>query len=140
MYTSTTVLRVRYGETDRMGFLFHAHYVNYYEVARTESIRQLGLTYRSIEEEGIIMPVTDVIVKYLLPAHYDELITINSTIAKLPEVRMVINAEMLNEKGEVINRSEVRLAFLNAAARHICRAPESLLNAFRPFFPPEPAS
>ncbi|MBI1192447.1 MAG: YbgC/FadM family acyl-CoA thioesterase [Bacteroidetes bacterium] len=134
------MLRVRYGETDRMGFLFHAHYVNYYEVARTESIRQLGLTYRSIEDEGIIMPVTDVMVKYLLPAHYDELITIHSTIAKLPEVRMVINAEMLNESGQVINRSEVKLAFLNAASKHICRAPESLLNAFRPFFASESAS
>jgi len=123
-----------------MGFLFHAHYANYYEVGRTESIRQLGLTYRSIEEEGILMPVTDLSIKFLLPAHYDELITIHSTIAQMPEVRMIIQGEMINEQGQVINRSEVKLTFLNASTRHICRAPESLSNKFRPFFPPEHAS
>jgi acyl-CoA thioester hydrolase len=86
------------------------------------------------------MPVTDLSIRFLLPAHYDELITIHSTIAQMPEWRMIIQGEMINEQGQVINRSEVRLAFLHAATRQICRAPESLSNKFRPFFPPEPAS
>ncbi len=126
MYRSTFDLRVRYGETDRMGFLFHAHYANYYEIGRTESIRQLGLSYRQIEEAGILMPVTDLSIKFMLPAHYDERITVVSVIPKMPEVRMIVQGEMLNEAGQCINRSEVRLTFLDAESKRIVTAPDML--------------
>lgn len=134
MYVSETQIRVRYGEVDRMGFLFHAHYANYYEVGRTECIRQLGLTYKTIEDAGVLMPVTDLSVKFLLPARYDELITVRSTIPSLPAVRMVVEGEMRNASGETINRSEVRLTFLDAASGRIVTAPETLLAKLRPFY------
>ena len=129
-------MRVRYGETDRMGFLFHAHYANYYEVGRTECIRQLGLTYREIEDAGVLMPVTDLSIKFLLPAGYDETITVISTIPSLPAVRMVVHGEMKNEQGQVINQSEVRLTFLEASSKRIVVAPDVLLSRLQSFFPP----
>lgn len=134
MYRSSFDLRVRYGETDRMGFLFHAHYANYYEIGRTESIRQLGLSYRQIEEAGVLMPVTDLSIKFLLPAHYDERITVVSTIPKMPEVRMIVEGEMINEAGQCINRSEVKLTFLDAASKRIVTAPQTLTDKLAPYF------
>jgi acyl-CoA thioester hydrolase len=136
VYRSETTLRVRYGETDRMGFLFHAHYANYYEVGRTECIRQLGLTYREIEDAGVLMPVTDLSIKFLLPAGYDETIKVISTIPTLPAVRMVVHGEMQNEQGQVINRSEVKLTFLEASSKRIVVAPDILLTRLQPFFAP----
>ncbi len=117
-----------------MGFLFHGHYANYYEIGRTESIRQLGMTYKSIEEAGVLMPVTDLTIKFMLPAYYDELITVISSMPALPEWRMVIHAEMHNEKGQVLNKSEVRLAFLDAKTRRICRAPDIMIEKMGIFF------
>jgi acyl-CoA thioester hydrolase len=134
MFRSTFELRVRYGETDRMGFLFHAHYANYYEIGRTESIRQLGLSYRQIEEAGVLMPVTDLSIKFLLPAHYDERITVHSVIPKMPEVRMIVEGEMRNEAGQCINRSEVKLTFLDAQSKRIVTAPKNLCDKLAPFY------
>lgn len=131
-----TTLRVRYGEADRMGFLFHAHYATYYEVGRTESIRELGLSYRAVEDAGVLMPVTDLSIRFLLPARYDEQITITTTFPTLPEWRMLVQAEMHNDRDELINRSEVRLAFLDASTRKICQAPQQLLDKLYPYFSP----
>jgi acyl-CoA thioester hydrolase len=135
MYTAKTLLRVRYGETDRMGLLYHAHYATYYEVGRTESIRQLGLSYRSIEDAGVLMPVTDMSLKFLLPLQYDEEVQVISNIPSLPEWRMVVQAELRNQAGELVNQSEVRLAFLDAVTKKVRRAPDVLLQALEPFFP-----
>jgi acyl-CoA thioester hydrolase len=135
MYTARTTLRVRYGETDRMGLLYHAHYATYYEVGRTESIRQLGLSYRSIEDAGVLMPVTDMSLKFLLPLYYDQEVDVISTIPSLPEWRMVVHAELRNPDGDLVNQSEVRLAFLDAASKKIRRAPDVLLQALQPYFP-----
>ena len=117
-----------------MGFLYDAHYANYYEVGHTECIRQLGLTYKAIEEAGVLMPVTDLQMKFLLPARYDELITVITTIPVIPEWRMVVQAELKNEKEEVINKAEVKLAFLDAIHHKICRAPEALVQKLAPFY------
>ena len=76
MYSSTTKIRVRYGETDAMGYVYYGNYPLYYEVGRTEMIRDLGLTYKKIEEDGILLPVTSLNIKYYKPALYDELLTV----------------------------------------------------------------
>ncbi len=117
-----------------MGFLFHSHYASYYEIGRTESIRQLGLSYLSMEEAGVMMPVTDLNMRFLLPAHYDELITVHSVIEEMPVWRMKIIGEMINEQNQVINRTEVRLAFIDAKTRRIRQAPDMLTDKFKPFF------
>src|SRR5690606_36415022 len=85
MYISTTQIRVRYGETDQMGYLYYGFYALYYEQARTEAIRQLGLTYKSLEESGVMMPVMEMNAKYYRPAHYDDLITVDTRVETLDE-------------------------------------------------------
>ena len=85
MYTHEFQKRVRYGETDQMGYLYYGNYPQYYEIGRVEMLRSLGLTYKAMEEEqGILMPVVSMNIRYVRPAHYDELITIRTTLRQLP--------------------------------------------------------
>ncbi len=84
MYESTTQVRVRYGETDQMGYLYYGYYALYYEVGRAEAIRQLGFTYKELEDMGIVMPVAELNAKYLRPALYDNLITVKTILKELP--------------------------------------------------------
>jgi len=84
MFVSQTKVRVRYAETDQMGFVYHSNFFLYYEVARAESIRQLGYTYADMEKMGVIMPVVEVQSRFLRPALYDDLLTIKTTLKELP--------------------------------------------------------
>ena len=87
MYRSEATIRVRYGETDQMRYVYYGNYAMYYEVARVESLRQLGLTYRELEAMGIIMPVLENHSEFLAPALYDELLKIQVTIPEKPSVQ-----------------------------------------------------
>ena len=97
MYQSSTTIRVRYGETDQMGFVYYGVYAMYYEVARVESLRQLGLTYKEIEAMGVIMPVLENRSKYFAPGRYDELLKIVTTVREKPGVRIRFEYEIFNE-------------------------------------------
>src|SRR5687768_14814630 len=100
MYTSETQIRVRYGETDQMGFLYYGYYALYYEVGRAEAIRQLGFTYRELEALGIQMPVVELHARYLRPALYDDLITVRTILKELPESpKIEFHTELYNETG-----------------------------------------
>ncbi|MBJ7429066.1 MAG: acyl-CoA thioesterase, partial [Bacteroidia bacterium] len=88
MFTSKTTLRVRYAETDKMGVVYHGNYAQYLEVARTEALRQIGLSYKSFEDNGIMMPVLSLQCKFLKSAYYDDELTIITTIKELPKVRI----------------------------------------------------
>lgn len=134
MLESTTQIRVRYVETDRMGVLYHGHYATFYEVGRTDLLRGLGITYRELEDAGVLMPVTDLSMKFLAPAHYDELITVKSRVLSIPGVRMIVQAEMENEAGKIINRAEVKLTFLAKGTGQILSAPANLLERLQPHF------
>jgi len=128
------MIRVRYGETDRMGYLYYGNYPEYFEVARTDMIRSLGLSYREIEDSGIIMPVRSLKVDYKLPAKYDELLKVKSCLNKLPEVKLDIDYEMYNEAGAMICSGNTVLAFVDANSRRIRRAPEFFMEAVRKYF------
>ena len=134
MYCTESMIRVRYGETDRMGYLYYGNYPEYFEVARTDMIRSLGLSYREIEDSGIIMPVRSLKVDYKLPAKYDELLKVKSCLNKLPEVKLDIDYEMYNEAGEMICSGNTVLAFVDAKSRRIRRAPEFFMEAVRKYF------
>ena len=84
MFSSQTKVRVRYAETDQMGIVYHSNFFLYYEVARAESIRQLGYTYADMEKIGVIMPVVEVHSRFLRPALYDDLLTIKTILKELP--------------------------------------------------------
>src|SRR5665647_882645 len=102
MFFSETTIRVRYGETDKMGYLYYGNYAEYFEVSRTDMIRLFGLTYRQIEENGIIMPVRSLKVDYKSPAYYDELLTVKSCLNILPVVKLDIDYEIRNANKKLI--------------------------------------
>ncbi|MEJ1236703.1 thioesterase family protein [Chryseolinea sp. T2] len=134
MYQSETRVRVRYGETDQMGYVYYGMYAMYYEVGRVESLRQLGLTYRSIEEMGVMMPVLENKSRYLAPALYDENLRIVTTLREMPKVRIRFEYEIYNEAGSLLNTGETLLAFVNKATGRPCRPPEVMTSILEPFF------
>ena len=134
MYKSETTVRVRYGETDQMGYVYYGFYAMYYEVARVESLRQLGLTYKSIEAQGIIMPVLENKSKYIAPARYDELLRIVCIIRQKPSIRIKFEYEIYNEENKLINIGETLLVFVDQQTSKPCRPPEAMEKVLEPFF------
>jgi acyl-CoA thioester hydrolase len=134
MYRSETTVRVRYGETDQMGYVYYGCYAMYYEVARVESLRQLGLTYKSIEAQGIIMPVLENKSKYIAPARYDELLRIVCVIREKPGIRIKFDYEIFNEENKLIHIGETLLVFVDKQSSKPCKPPESMESVLQPFF------
>lgn len=134
MYCHESLIRVRYSETDRMGYLYYGQYPAYFEVSRTDMIRSLGLSYREIEEMGIIMPVRSLRVDYKTPALYDEVLRVKSCLSKLPEIKLDIDYEVYNEQNKLICTGNTVLVFVDAVSRRPKRAPEFFLKAVRNYF------
>ena len=134
MYTFETKIRVRYAETDQMGFVYYGNYATYYEVARVEALRDLGITYKELEKQGILMPVLENYSKYLAPGRYDELLTVKVIIKKRPGVKIVFNYEIYNEAKELINTGETKLAFIDTATGKPCRMPDEMAKAMSGYF------
>lgn len=135
MYTSTTQIRVRYGETDQMGYLYYGNYALYYEVGRVEAIRALGFSYAELEKQGILLPVAEMNVKYLRPAFYDDLITVKTTLKELPvDHKIRFTAELYNEEGKLLNTGAVTLVFVDANTRQKTDMPALMRERLLPFF------
>lgn len=134
MYQSETTVRVRYGETDQMGYVYYGIYAMYYEVARVESLRQLGLTYREIEAMGVIMPVLENKSRFIAPGRYDEALRIVTTLREKPGVRIKFEYEIFNSENELIHQGETLLAFVDKATNRPRRPPEAMLKVLEPFF------
>ncbi|MEO9020888.1 MAG: thioesterase family protein [Ginsengibacter sp.] len=127
MFTSRTQIRVHYALTDQMGVVYHGHYAQFYEIGRTEALRSLGLTYKEIESEGVIMPVTEIHSKFIRPALYDDLITVVTSVKEMPSHhKIVFHSEIFNEKNELLNVGDVSLYFLNAQTMKRCEMPERI--------------
>jgi len=135
MFTSTTQIRVRYGETDQMGYLYYGNYALYYEVGRAEAIRALGFTYRQLEEMGIMMPVVDLHVQYYRPATYDDLITVKTTLRELPDgPKIQFHSELYNEEGVFLNKGVTTLVFYDPKEKKKTNMPDELYSRLAPFF------
>jgi acyl-CoA thioester hydrolase len=134
MIVNETQIRVRYGETDRMGYVYYGNYLLYYEVGRTEMIRQLGLTYRQLEDNGTLLPVHSVQIKYMAPATYDDLLTVRTTLRDYPGVSINFEYEIINSSGKIINTGEVKLVFIDSKTNRPVRAPKYFLDLVDPFF------
>jgi len=135
MLKSETFIRVRYGETDRMGYVYYGVYALYYEVGRVETFRKLGFSYRELEERGIHMPVLHFSIDYKKPATYDELLRLETTVKEYVEgPRFPFDYACYNEKNEIINTGKVVLAVVNKETGRPCRLPEWFLSEFRKFF------
>lgn len=135
MYVHRFQKRVRYGETDQMGYLYYGHYAQYYEIGRVEMLRSLGITYKDLEEKyGTFMPVLHLECRYVRPARYDELLTIETTLRKLPKKDMVFYIEIKNEEGKIVNGGRVRLCFLDRKTSKVTSVPKILLEVLAPLF------
>ena len=118
-----------------MGYLYYGNYAQYYEIGRVELIRSLGLTYKALEaEHGIIMPVMSMNIRYVRPALYDELISIRTTLRKLPGQFIVFHMELFNEAGKLINGGTVKLCFVEIASQRTIPAPDFLVEKLKPYF------
>lgn len=131
MITKDVEIRVRYKDTDKMGVVYHSNYIVYYEVARTEMMRELNLPYSEMEAHGVMMPILEVESKYIGPAHYDEIITVRAMIAEEPMARINITYEIRNEAGRIINTGRTVLGFVNSETRRPCRAPQHFVEIIR---------
>lgn len=135
MYSAETKIRVRYGETDQMGYLYYGFYALYYEVGRAEAIRELGFTYRQMEEMGIMMPVVELNAKYFRPAQYDDLVTVKTILKELPEgSKIQFHSELYNEKSELLNKGVTTLVFYDPAKKEKTQMPAELLDKLKPYF------
>lgn len=134
MYISETTIRVRYAETDKMGYVYYGNYTTYYEVGRVEALRQLGTSYKEMEDNGIMLPVYTCNLKYIKPAVYDDLLVIKTTIKELPTARITFDYEIYNQKNELINTGTTTLVFINMATNKPCPAPESFIEKIKKFF------
>jgi acyl-CoA thioester hydrolase len=134
MYTSETFIRVRYGETDQMGYVYYGNYAMYYEVARVESLRQLGLTYKELEEIGVIMPVLENHSKFIAPGRYDDLLRVVTILREKPGVKIKFEYEIFNENNTLIHQGETLLVFLDQKTNRPCRPPEAMQKVLAPFF------
>ena len=135
MYTFSFSKRVRYAETDKMGYLYYGHYAKYYEIGRVETIRSLGFSYKEMEDTyGIMLPVLHLESRFLLPAYYDENIEIKSMLKTLPEKILVFDHELFNEENKLINRATVKLFFVDMKTNNRVSCPEFLKEKLLPSF------
>ena len=135
MYCHEVQIRVRYGETDQMGYLYYGNYAQYFEVGRVEMIRSLGVTYKELEElHGIWLPVVSLDMRFVRPAYYDELLTVRSELRELPGEYITFHVEVFNERKKLVNAGRVRLCFFDAETKKVVQAPELLLEKLRPYF------
>ncbi|MES2780903.1 MAG: thioesterase family protein [Bacteroidota bacterium] len=135
MMMTETKIRVRYGETDQMGVVYHGNYALYFEESRTAALRQIDITYKSLEEEGVMMPVVSLNTEFKRPAKYDDLLTIRTTMRDLPTAKIVLEYEVLNEAGQLLATGSSTLVFVDMKTNRPTRCPEHLYQKFSTFFP-----
>ena len=135
MITKTTTKRVLYAETDKMGYLYYGHYAMLYELGRSELIRDLGISYRHLEDElGVMMPVLELNCRYLRPALYDDMLTIETSIVERPTKMITFHHKIYNQDQALLNKGTVKLFFIDMATQKRVSSPSYLSNQLDPFF------
>lgn len=134
MFKHETQIRVRYAETDKMGYLYYGNYATYLEVARVEALRHLGIRYKDMEDvHGILLPVAKYDSSFIRPAYYDSLLTLRTEIRELPSSFIHFHTDIFNEEDKIINRSVVKLAFIKTDSSR-CDAPSFIVEALKSYF------
>ena len=137
MINTTTSIRVRYGETDPMKYVYYGNYAEYFEVARVELFRSLGMSYDEIEKRGIFLPVSEYKIKYLKPALYDQLLEIRTYVRKIPGIRIEFDYEIYNEDQVKITEASTTLFFLDSQTNKIVKCPDYLMELIEKKWNPE---
>ena len=123
-----TEIRVRYGETDKMGIVYHGNYAQYFEIGRTEWLRNFGISYKQMEDDGIMLPVISLTINYKRSAHYDELIKVKTELKKMPTAKIEFDYEITNEMGEILTTGNSVLVFMDMAKNRPTRCPQYILD------------
>lgn len=127
-------IRVRYADTDQMGYVYYGNYARYYEIGRVEALRSIGFHYKAMEDEGVMMPVYENRSRYIQPARYDDELSIKVTIKSMPKVRIVFDYEIRNQQGVLLNVGETTLVFQRRDNAKLCVAPDRLLEKLQIYF------
>ncbi len=122
-------IRVRYGETDQMGVVYHGNYALYLEMGRIEWLRKLGISYKLMEENGIMLPVVSLNINYKKSACYDDVINVKTQLKKEPTAKIEFDYEITNEKGELLTIASTTLVFIDMKTNRPIKAPEYILEA-----------
>lgn len=130
-------IRVRYADTDQMGYVYYGNYARYYEIGRVEALRSLDFHYKAMEDSGVMMPVYECHYKYLKPARYDDELNILVKIGELPSVRIRFAYEIRNQERVLLNTGETTLVFQRMDTGKLCPAPDKLLEKLKPYFEPK---
>lgn len=128
MKSHTSFVKVRYGETDQMGVVYHGNYPQYLELARIEWLNSLGISYKSMEEEGVILPVYNLNITYKKSAQFDDLLSVVTTLRNIPTVRIIFDYKIYNQMEELITEASSELIFVNTKTKRPMRCPKYILN------------
>jgi len=128
MIKNQTNIRVRYGETDQMGYVYYGNYAQFFEVGRVEWLRAFGVSYKSLEESGIMLPVIKLNINYMKPAKYDDLLTITTIMTNKPLVKIEFDFEVHNENNELLTTGFTSLVFMDMKKNKPIKAPKYLLD------------
>ena len=126
-----TQIRVRYSETDQMGYCYYGNYAQFLEIGRVEALRNSGFRYKEMEQQGILLPVLDFQIKYIFPAKYDDLLTIETTIVAIKGTRIIFDYEIINEMGVKIATASTTLVFVSKESMRPMKAPENIVKAIK---------
>ena len=126
-----TQIRVRYSETDQMGYCYYGNYAQFLEIGRVEALRNSGFRYKEMEQQGILLPVLDFQIKYIFPAKYDDLLTIETTIVAIKGTRIIFDYEIINEMGVKIATALTTLVFVSKESMRPMKAPENIVKAIQ---------
>ena len=127
MHKNTIKTRVRYSETDQMGYVYHGNYASFFEMGRLEWLRNLGISYKEMEENGIMLPVYSLNIRFVKSAFYDDVLSITTSIKKTPSVRIEFIYEIHNQNGELITTAETTLIFIDMKSGKPIKCPNYIL-------------
>lgn len=135
MYTFKYKHRIRYADTDQMGYAYYGNYAKYYEIGRVETIRSLGFSYKEFETVwGVMLPVVNLEARYIKPSFYDDLLTIETHIKEMPSKMVTFYCNIYNEQEELINKGVVKLFFVDMKTGKRVSSPEILTRNLKPYF------
>lgn len=133
MYNNKTELTVRYAETDKMGVVYHANYLHYFEIGRTESLRSLGFSYRNLEENDIILPVTNLEMSFKTPLFYDDKFIVETTVFELPSYTISFKYKIFRDD-QLICFGKTKLVFINNVSGKPMKCPDNIIEKLTPYF------
>jgi acyl-CoA thioester hydrolase len=134
MYSHAVKYRVCYADTDQMGYVYYGNYARLYEIARVETLRSLGVSYKSLEDNGIGLPVAEHYTKFIAPGLYDDELTVLCQVERMPSAKIEFAYQIKNEQGLLINEGKTTLVFIDLESKKVIKAPEFILNALQPYY------